>query len=346
MEIKFPAVSIIIPMYNAEKYIGECLNSILVQTFTDYEIIIVDDCSTDNSLELVKSYIPKFGGRLIIAQLNNNSGNAAMPRNVGIELSHGEYLFFVDSDDALTPTALSELYPIAKKFDAEILYYNGYYKFIGENLADSKKTVRNFLGNIKTPKMLENPLNTFLNGGLNVMPWCYLFRRNLIIENKLTFPNMLIGEDRFFVYSAMFFAKKVVRVPNACYYYRKHAESISTRKISDEKLFTKRVEVAMSSINFLEDFFAKHAEFFQDNPDIKYLTYNKFANGLLDPIVEQALSKKIPIQKKLDITCSALDLVDDKKYLTAFFINKVLELRISWRKKNNELKKLKSSLKI
>ena len=266
MDIK---VSIIIPMYNAEKYIGECLDSILAQTFQDFEVIVVDDCSTDNSLELVKSYVPKFGGRLIIAKLNQNSGNAAMPRNVGIELSHGEYLFFADSDDALTPTAISELYPIAKKFDADILFCNSYYRFFGENLADSKKTVRNFIANIKTAKMLEKPLNNFLNGSLNVTPWSYFFRRELIVSNKIIFPNMFIGEDRFFVYSAIFFAKKVVRVPNICYYYRRHSESISTRKLSAEKLFERRVEVALSSINFLEDFIAKHADFFNDNPDIK-----------------------------------------------------------------------------
>ena len=62
MNKQIPAVSIIIPMYNAEKYIGECLDSILAQTFTDYEVIVVDDCSTDNSRAVVESYLPKFNG--------------------------------------------------------------------------------------------------------------------------------------------------------------------------------------------------------------------------------------------------------------------------------------------
>ena len=62
MNKQIPAVSIVIPMYNSEKYIGECLDSILAQTFTDYEVIVVDDCSTDNSREVVESYLPKFNG--------------------------------------------------------------------------------------------------------------------------------------------------------------------------------------------------------------------------------------------------------------------------------------------
>ena len=69
MPSDFPAISVIIPMYNAEKYIGELLDSLLIQTFQDFEVIVVDDCSTDNSAAVVESYIPKFNGRLILNKL-------------------------------------------------------------------------------------------------------------------------------------------------------------------------------------------------------------------------------------------------------------------------------------
>lgn len=166
MKIKFPAVSIIIPMYNAEKYIGECLDSILAQTFPYFEVILVDDCSTDNCAKIAKSYLEKFGGRLKIATLHKNSGNPSTPRNVGIEISSGEYLLFIDNDDAITNTALAELYLTAKRFEADVLFYNGYYRFHGDNLATAKKTAVKFSFRHET---VGNAGKSF----------CYTFKRRL-----------------------------------------------------------------------------------------------------------------------------------------------------------------------
>lgn len=79
-----PKVSVIIPLYNAEKYIGVCLSSILVQTLRDFEVIAVDDCSTDSSLPIVESFSEKFGERLKIITLPENTGSGAVPRNVSV----------------------------------------------------------------------------------------------------------------------------------------------------------------------------------------------------------------------------------------------------------------------
>ena len=86
-------VSVIIPMFNEEKYIGECLESILAQTFKDFELIVVNDCSTDSSVEVVESYAEKFGGRLKLFSTEKNSGSGAVPRNKGLNFSCGEYIF-------------------------------------------------------------------------------------------------------------------------------------------------------------------------------------------------------------------------------------------------------------
>ena len=121
-----PAVSVIIPLYNAEKYVGECLDSILAQTFQNFEVIVADDCSTDSSYSVVESYITKFDGRLSLLKMAKNSGGGAMPRNKGLSMSRGEYIFFMDADDVITKTALEELYTLAKKFDADVVYCEKY----------------------------------------------------------------------------------------------------------------------------------------------------------------------------------------------------------------------------
>lgn len=90
-----PAVSIIIPMYNVEKYVGFCLESVLAQTFHDYEVIVIDDCSKDNSCTIVESYKSKFGGKLKLIRSKKNSNIfGGSPRNIGVKNSSGEYLFF------------------------------------------------------------------------------------------------------------------------------------------------------------------------------------------------------------------------------------------------------------
>ena len=115
--MELPAISVVIPMYNAEKYVGELLNSILAQTFQNFEVIVVDDCSTDNSVAVVRNFMPLFGGRLTLTKTQKNCGGPGEPSNIGIAFSRGEYLLILDNDDTITPTALGELYSVAKHFD-------------------------------------------------------------------------------------------------------------------------------------------------------------------------------------------------------------------------------------
>ena len=89
LNLSSPAVSVIIPMYNAENYIGECLDSLLGQTFQNFELIVVDDCSTDSSCEIVESYIPKFDGRLKLYHTEKNTGSGLIARNIGLDYASG-----------------------------------------------------------------------------------------------------------------------------------------------------------------------------------------------------------------------------------------------------------------
>lgn len=93
-----PLVSVVIPMYNSQEFISECIDSVLAQTYQNIELIIVDDCSTDDSVSVVQTYCEK-GDRVKLIKLSSNSGGPAKPRNVGIKASHGKYIAFIDADD-------------------------------------------------------------------------------------------------------------------------------------------------------------------------------------------------------------------------------------------------------
>ena len=343
MEIKNfnPAVSVIIPLYNAEEYIGECLDSILAQTLENYELIVVDDCSTDNSLEIVQSYVQKFGGRLQIFKLAENAGGAFKPRNEGIKISRGEYLLFVDSDDLLTPSALESMYHSAKKFDADIVFQSRHYTFHGKN-SDKAKIV----GNNEKLELVDNPALKFLKNAFVVMPWAYMFRRLLILQAKIEFPSLPLGEDRLFVFFALCFTRRFLRIPDICYCYRLHSSSFSSRRIAAKELFKRRTDAAVSSVKFVEEFIDKHRDFFDKNPEIKMRFFEKIVYGLMDPIIDFKLNKKIPLQERLDIIYEILAKLEDKTHLAAFLYYRIIALRVSWREKNSKLKELQEKNKL
>ena len=113
-------VSVIIPVYNVEPYLKECLNSIINQTLKDIEIICIDDCSTDNSYQILEEYSKK-DNRIIILKNEKNTGGPSTARNKGIDLAKGDYLYFIDSDDYIENNFLEEMYNTAKEYNTDIV---------------------------------------------------------------------------------------------------------------------------------------------------------------------------------------------------------------------------------
>ncbi|TWX54049.1 glycosyltransferase family 2 protein [Colwellia hornerae] len=113
---KMPLISIVIPMYNAEEYIQETLNSLKIQTYNMFEVIIIDNCSIDNSLKIVKKYSHYFNS-LIIIECPENSGGPAKPRNLGIDRASGEYVAFLDADDVWEPEKLKIQVDLLQKYN-------------------------------------------------------------------------------------------------------------------------------------------------------------------------------------------------------------------------------------
>ena len=169
-------ISVIIPTYNSEKYILDCLNSIFSSTYTNYEVIIVDDGSTDNTINFIKNI---RNHNIKIYSCNNKGPGFA--RNVGIKHSKGKYVFFVDSDDTINSDTFEMLLSEMKGNDIVI----GNYKIIYDD-----GTIEKFI----TP--LDSSFNSFFE---SVTIWNRLYLKSFIVDNNVKFNNIYQGEDRLFL---------------------------------------------------------------------------------------------------------------------------------------------------
>lgn len=280
-----PKISVVCPMYNVEDYVGECLDSLLVQTLKDFEVIIVDDCSTDNSREVVKNYQPKFDGRLRLIESEKNSGGCAVPRNIGISHATGKYLIFLDTDDLLTKTALAELYEVAEKFSADVVHCEKFYKSATPKLQGALLKVSSYQqGKFVTEPTLEEhdiakKVTDFHNIRYIWTAWSKLVRREFMEKNQITFPPILNNEDLVFAMYCLFCAEKYVRVPNVVNIYRYRPESITKTKLDMASYARLWIRALINGFSAC-DKFLDGIDFFQKNPDYKYLALDCVAQDI------------------------------------------------------------------
>ena len=281
---EIPAISVVIPMYNVEKYIGDCLDSLLNQTFQDFEVIVVDDCSTDLSVAVVESYAEKFGGRLKLTKTLKNMGGGGLPRNKGMELSRGEYFFFLDADDLITPTALAELYELAEHYQADVIHSE---KFIATDEYGKNLKLMNYLTdeNIckNAPCALKNDfeerIKFFVQRKLMWNVVLQLIRRDFVMENRIRFCD-IYAEDMLFTICEVCCAKKYIVVPNVIYFYRIRHGSSTTSQINAQEIIHRQSKALVCGIKYLDKFLGNR-DFFSTRPDLKYLLFNMFAGELI-----------------------------------------------------------------
>ena len=285
-----PAVSIIIPLYNAEKYLVECFESILAQTFQNFEVVVVDDCSTDNSVAIVESYLEKFDGRLILSRMEKNNGASPAARNRGLIISHGEYVFFMDNDDLIVPTALEELYTLAKNYDSDLVYVEKHYE-ASADLSAIKIRVRHAGSFVDRPTFesedLIERLKALLSGRFGVPPWLKLVKRYLLLDNEIFFPHTCPGEDDIWTYSLIFYAKKILRVPNAVYVWRISNDSITGKERTPQQKINLWINPLILGLKSFDKLIGKH-EFFKSNPQYRYSLLEFFANAVLNNILTRS----------------------------------------------------------
>jgi pyruvyl transferase EpsI len=253
---KVPSISVIVPVYNVEKYVKFCIDSILTQSFQDFEIILVDDASPDNSVELCrKFYSDNHKVRFIRHEKNLGLGPA---RNTGIKNARGKYVCFVDSDDFILPDTLEKFYNAAEKNNAEVVHAAGYYELsqdevepiLQENLRLiwDRHNQEGFL-NFNVPYRLEY---NWKENYTRVMAWLCFCKRDFLLENKLEFLPIL-SEDEPFCFALLSTAERYYILYEALYIYRNRTGSIMISN-NIERL-SKGISSLILATIYLEKFF-------------------------------------------------------------------------------------------
>ncbi len=219
-------VSIIIPIYNVEKYIKECLKSVVTQGLTDYEILCIDDCGQDKSIDIVNEFKSQYNlNNLFIIKHDNNKGLSAA-RNTGIEHARGEYLFFLDSDDFLEKNSIYNLYNIAKNENLDVLEAK-VLEFFDE--IDYKIHLGNSSIDYETSILDGDSYFSEVNKNNHYMPMaCGKLYRTIFIKNNFRFFPDILSEDEEFTPRVLLKAERVKYVNIPTYYYRRRNESITT----------------------------------------------------------------------------------------------------------------------
>lgn len=287
------AVSVIIPMYNAEKYIGECLRSLLMQTLQDFEVIVVDDCSTDKSANIVERYTPRFDGRLMFASTRTNSGgNGYIPRNLGLKLASGEYVYFVDSDDFILNTALETLYNAAKENEADVVYSSAYYDMRRLNDIYLVQDVEhdNLLKQgikdeptVATDDADKNLQQLFVEGNYHT-PWTRFVRRDFLLENEIEFPDLVTDGDFIWTVNVCSCAKKFLRLPVPLYFWRHYNDrALSNINGTPSEQIAYAVSAFIAWLKAFQELSSK-TEFLRKNPAQCYLATASTFESQLSPI--------------------------------------------------------------
>ncbi|MCR5261597.1 MAG: glycosyltransferase family 2 protein [Candidatus Gastranaerophilales bacterium] len=231
-----PKVSIIIPVYNAAEFVEKCLKNCLLQTMRTLEVIVVDDKSTDNTVEIVQSVIEK-DKRVKLIQLEKNS-RQGYARNVGIQHAKADYIMFLDVDDGYENDCVELMYKKITEDDADMTVCKFYTLDYKTMLVETYHDFKNYAD------ISENLYSGFCYKDLNPyeifnkcnVVWDKIYKKSFILDNNITFPGGMYCEDDVFSFKAFFRAKKITVLDKYLVYYRVNRDN-SSSVIGDETAF-------------------------------------------------------------------------------------------------------------
>lgn len=219
-----PLVSIIIPIYNVEKYIDDCLKSVVNQTFRNIEIILVNDGTKDNSMQIVKRYAESDGRIKVINKIN---GGLSSARNAGLDIAKGDYIVFVDSDDFIENNMIEEMYNTAYNNNSDIIMC-GYNRVNTDFVYKVKPPID---CNIKYNKVDIYNIITNSQNYITWFVWRNMYKSDLLNNNKIRFnESVKIGEDSCFNLEAFLSSNSIMCIDKELYNYRNNPNSLTQKK--------------------------------------------------------------------------------------------------------------------
>jgi glycosyltransferase involved in cell wall biosynthesis len=224
-----PAVSIILPVKNSGAYLKRCIDSVLLQKLTKWELLIINDGSTDDTCDIARSF-SESDQRISVFDSKGTGVSAA--RNQGLELSAGDYITFIDSDDRIDPEYLSGLVELAVNECADISQCSLYYWKENGELFQEKETVRAVYDNH------DDIMNAYFSGMVGhicLAAWAKLYRRELIGDLRFD-ESLTIQEDAFFTFQCCMKASKVACSNDPHYYYYQNSSSVMNRPFDGKKM--------------------------------------------------------------------------------------------------------------
>ena len=303
-------VTVIIPTYNVEKYIVQCLNSVLNQSLKEIEIICIDNCSTDNTFNILNDYMRKFDNIKIIK--NNKNLGPGPARNIGIKESTSEYFIFLDSDDYISENWIESLYNTIKKYECDIVSNLNIYADNNNNIFPFNINIRNYI----SEEEINNP-DLYLEGISSVSiedekfrtkEWLEslacnkIYRKDFFIKHNLYYLNIEDGiEDIDLYYRMLLHNPKTAYNHIGIYYYRQRSDSKSGYGMKNKYILPSTIDLMINSINYYKD---------NNRKLLKYL-YPKVWERII--VLFNTVQYKSNIYKKIHDIANIIDI--DKKYI-------------------------------
>lgn len=250
-----PKVTVVVPVYNVEAYVGKCIDSILEQSFSDFELILVDDGSTDSGGKICDRYAEKDGRIRVIHQKNEGLGGA---RNTGIKAAVGVYLLFVDSDDTIAPHTIEATYSKAVETNADMVVFG--FQSVGED----GQALQVFLDPVQKNKPLlpTTDRDVFL---ASPNAWNKLYKKELFEKSGLLYPSRVWYEDIRVTVKLYLFAEKVVFIEDVLYFYL-----IRPGSIMQNKNVERNAEI-IEAFQDIVSYFQQNGRFEEFRNELEYL---------------------------------------------------------------------------
>ena len=302
-------ISVIIPVYNTDKYLSYCLDSLIKQTISEIEIICVNDCSSDNSKQIIKEYAIK--DKRIILIDNKIKHGAGISRNIGLKIAKGEYIFFMDSDDYISNNFLEELYNTAKKYNSDYVSSLNIYDVVDSKECVSHLNKVHFLNNDDLEGISSANIKNLSptdKETIEESTWSKLWRREFLINNNIYYSSILCYQDTEQFFKSLIHKPKISFNHKPIYYYRQHIHTISTKKNSDINYFKTLFVLLINCIDYYK----------QDSKYMPYLMKNFFE--LSNRAIEKFANKNLALNTFVE-ELRLLDL--DESY----FINEIEYLK-------------------